>query len=209
MQPWLHGPLACCRHTSAVGEENHKIQEEKKRHHHKNYMFMHGVFTYKIRRVCMIIKYYCILEIWISAAPILTTVPSWQPSSSLSSLWFRCCTTIGAGIGHCNASKGTFRLGPRNLWWQSTWIFTVLQFGSISMWSHFHLSKPWKAKFFILCDVILLVMLQGGNLITLGSEMLNIIHTFCRDWGDWNSFHLNSKLRHRTYMYIRINCLTM
>ena len=37
----------------------------------------------------------------------------------------------------------------------------------------FHLSKLRNAKFFILCDVIFLVRLQGKFKITLGSERVN------------------------------------
>ena len=51
----------------------------------------------------------------------------------------------------------------------------VVRIGSVII---FHLSKLWKAKFFILCDVIFLVRLQERlqefTLITLGSERVNI-----------------------------------
>ena len=44
-------------------------------------------------------------------------------------------------------------------------MYEVVRMGSIII---FDLSKLWKAKFFILCDVIFLVRLQGKFEIALG-----------------------------------------
>ena len=50
-------------------------------------------------------------------------------------------------------------------------ISEVVRIGNVII---FHLSKLWKAKFFIQCGVIFLVMLQGNfKLITLGSERVD------------------------------------
>ena len=50
----------------------------------------------------------------------------------------------------------------------------------------FHLSKLWKAKFFILCDVIFLVRLQGNvKLISLGSKRANVKMKLCSILDVW------------------------
>ena len=65
----------------------------------------------------------------------------------------------------------------------------------------FHLNKQWKAKFFLLRDLMFLVRLQGNlKLITLRSERVKRVHTILTsavgslpmDFNKWNAAHVES-----------------
>ena len=93
----------------------------------------------------------------------LNTSPTPPPFPSSSHKSRSCLIAISDA-----SSKSTFSQS-----FKEKCISEVVRIGSIII---FHLSKLWKAKFVILCDVIFLVRGCKGNLklITLGSERVNM-----------------------------------